>query len=290
MKRLAVSLLVTVAAVGLVSAQSNSRPASSPRSTEAGARASIPYDEVQPILEILRDELIPEALRRLAPSAREAVWPAWAARRDQETRARVERGEEDSVANLLLFGGSFTTLPRLTSRHIAELGGPSSAGAARLVLGRIEDLAAAIAQPGADEHVRFASEVVARKGIDSATPEGHQQARRLLLEVMTRVAAESDAQDQVLQSAPPGDPGTGYASRATVFRDRGLSSDSSIFPSFAVDRALHLMRDAGTFGGRVVRRVGIVGPGLDVIDKGEGFDFYPPPLPAKTTFASLRST
>jgi len=35
------------------------------------------------------------------------------------------------------------------------------------------------------------------------------------------------------------------------------------------------MRDRGAFAAGSVRRVGIIGPGLDFTDKQEGYDFYP---------------
>jgi SAM-dependent methyltransferase len=59
------------------------------------------------------------------------------------------------------------------------------------------------------------------------------------------------------------------------FDERGLSSDTSIFPNFAIDRALEALKSEGLLGSGSVRRVGILGPGLDFTDKREGYDFYP---------------
>ena len=61
----------------------------------------------------------------------------------------------------------------------------------------------------------------------------------------------------------------------TAFRDRGLSSDTSLLIDFAVEEALRATRDRGLLAEGGVRRVGIVGPGLDFTDKDEGYDFYP---------------
>lgn len=55
-----------------------------------------------------------------------------------------------------------------------------------------------------------------------------------------------------------------------LYRDRGLASDTSLRVNFAVELAL---REAGT---GPVRRGAVIGPGLDVADKQQGFDFYPP--------------
>src|SRR6185369_16115778 len=63
--------------------------------------------------------------------------------------------------------------------------------------------------------------------------------------------------------------------RSTLYRDRGLSSDTSIFPDFAIDQSLEAMKAQGLLAPGSVRRVAVVGPGLDFTDKGEGYDFYP---------------
>ncbi len=71
-----------------------------------------------------------------------------------------------------------------------------------------------------------------------------------------------------------GDPSLEFAERSSMYRDRGLASDTSVRISFAVDEALQRIKAAGLAAG--VRRVAIIGPGLDVVDKQEGHDFYPP--------------
>jgi hypothetical protein len=71
------------------------------------------------------------------------------------------------------------------------------------------------------------------------------------------------------------DPATGLADQVTIFRDRGLASDTMFWINFAIDRTLAEMKTAGALRPRSVRRVAIIGPGLDVADKQEGYDFYP---------------
>ena len=66
-----------------------------------------------------------------------------------------------------------------------------------------------------------------------------------------------------------------FAERSRLFRDRGLSSDTSLPPNFAIERALAALKAKGVLTARSVRRVAIVGPGLDFTDKQDGFDFYP---------------
>ena len=71
------------------------------------------------------------------------------------------------------------------------------------------------------------------------------------------------------------DPATGLADQVTIFRDRGLASDTLLWINFAIDQALAEMKAAGALRPRSVRRVAIIGPGLDFADKQEGYDFYP---------------
>ena len=62
---------------------------------------------------------------------------------------------------------------------------------------------------------------------------------------------------------------------ATAYRDRGLSSDTSIRVNFGIEQALEALRAQRQLAGRSVRRAAIVGPGLDFTDKAQGYDFYP---------------
>jgi hypothetical protein len=63
---------------------------------------------------------------------------------------------------------------------------------------------------------------------------------------------------------------------ATLYEDRGLSSDTRINADFALDRALAALKASGRLAQGSVRRVAVIGPGLDFTDKSEGYDFYPP--------------
>ena len=65
------------------------------------------------------------------------------------------------------------------------------------------------------------------------------------------------------------------AVHATLYRDRGLSSDTSLRVDFALEQALAALRDRGELAHRPVERVAVVGPGLDFVDKAQGYDFYP---------------
>ena len=70
-------------------------------------------------------------------------------------------------------------------------------------------------------------------------------------------------------------PPSALASLSTLFRDRGLSSDTSILVDFGLDHLLTVMKASGQLRPGQIHRVAIVGPGLDFTDKAEGYDFYP---------------
>ena len=240
-----------------------------PRAQTAGT--NLPYVDAQPILDVLRTDLLPLGLRSSTPAEREARWPDWVSRRDAEIRARLARADEDSLLNLLLLGTTFTGRPRVTD--LASL--RTRKAALDILGGRLDDMVAALAFPG-DERLRFARDVVVGNGIDAETPAGRGQVREYLLRILARVTTETEAFARTVAAMSElDDPMARLALDATNYRDRGLSSDTSIVPSFAIDRALQDLHAAGRLRPGAVRRVAVVGPGLDVIDKREGYDFYP---------------
>ena len=95
--------------------------------------------------------------------------------RDRTIRARLARGDEDSVVHFWQYGTSFTTLPPVTERNMARLGGADAA--AGVLQQRLDDLVKGIAAPGTNERLQFARQVLSRHGIDPATAAGMAQAR-----------------------------------------------------------------------------------------------------------------
>jgi len=238
-----------------------------------GSVAYIPYADAKPIFEALREDLLPAEFRGLTPAQREAAWPGWVRQRDAAIRARVAEGDEDSVINLLQFGTSFTRHPRITEQQLAgvvmrKAGSPDVFVPSPVLKARIDDFVTAVAAPGTNERIQFARRVVERRGIDTATEEGRGRLRRYLEERTAVVGSAVHA--PVLH-----DPTTGLADQITIFRDRGLASDTLLWINFAIDQALADLKAAGALRPRSVRRVAIIGPGLDFADKQEGYDFYP---------------
>jgi len=248
----AVSVLLVLAAV--VTARSQDITA---------LRTTIEASEVRPVLAALRDELVPGDLRG---GALDASWPRWVSTRNAAIRARVARGDEDSVLNLLFFGTSFTGQPRPSARDLgALLDDPPRA--LKTLAPRIDDFLSGVVAPRGNDRLQFAGQVLARNGIDIAAPGGRDQARRFLEVKMRAMAADAAAQSAVVDASG--------VNASNTFFERGLSSDTSIAVDYGIDHTLESLRARGVLLPATVRRVAIVGPGLDFSDKLQGYDFYP---------------
>ena len=249
----------------------------------AGAAAAVAparfvrYSEARPILTELAGRL-PAEFGGLTAAQLESAWPAWIERHDRDVRARLDQGDEDTIVNWMLFGTSFTSRPR------AVLGAVESgaAGDRELVLrrtielmsARVDDLLTALAAPGTDERRLFARAFLQRKGLRFATVADREEAREYLRAAVVRVAAEQEQIDQELGAASS-EPLAEFVQRSRLFRTRGLSLDTSLVSNYSVEQALKAMTARGLLAPGTVRRVAIVGPGLDFADKDVGFDVYP---------------
>lgn len=242
------------------------------RSAQAQGSRVISYTEARPVIEAIGSRL-PAELTGKSPSELEASWPDWVARRSDAIRARLRRGDEDSIVYLWHYGTSFTTLPPVLQQNLTSLG--DARAVESIVQKRLEDLIIGISSPRADERLQFARALVQGAGIDPTTPQGKARLRVYLPALRQRVLAEYAENIRVLDSAKALDPVSALAAYSTMFRERGLSSDTSLLPAFAIDQALEQLAAQGTFGPGSLRRLAIVGPGLDVANKDHGYDFYP---------------
>jgi hypothetical protein len=233
----------------------------------------VTFEEARPLLDAARQEL-PAGLAGRTDAGLAAAWPAWVRERDRAVRERLVQGEEDALVNLLFFGTSFTKAPRLTSAALAGL----PAREAEETLGqRLQDLVSALASPGHDERLVLSRSLLDRLGQPVGTPAGRDRVTAWLLENVARVWREQAAFAAELGKvrALP-DATEQMAARSTLFRERGIALDTSLRPAFALDEALRDALDRGLVTAGSIRRVAVVGPGLDFVEKAEGQDFYPP--------------
>lgn len=220
------------------------------------------YDEVREIVESFADSGPPASELRDAAS-----WDAWVRSRDREIRGRIDRGVEDSISNLILFGTSYTALPRLATIEdgASAEGEPTVAARAR-----VHALATALERPQTNERLRLTRDFLAERGVEGAAVEAFLSAN------LRRFILEQRAYQEKLQTAGRNpDPGEVFSVRATLFKQRGLSVDTSLLPNFALEDTLRSLvrKKVLTAGG--IRRIAVIGPGLDFVDKRDGYDFYP---------------
>ncbi len=232
----------------------------------AADRVFAPYPSVKPILDAQRDRL-PAELK----NPDQAKWTAWTRQQDQAIRARLEQGDLDSMVNLLLFGTSFTRQPRIRMENLTE------ASKAGILKARVDDLVAGLRTPGDNERLTFLGGLLRSKSIDPATADGARDSGVFILNNLQRVVQEARtfAQRAAQVQAPAGD--SALLDRASLFSDRGVSLDTSIFPNFSIEQTLRDLKKRGVLREGQVTRVGVIGPGLDFIDKNEesGYDYYP---------------
>lgn len=231
----------------------------------------IPWAEGRKVVETIAPAALPSDLLQLSPAERAAAWDGWVRAQDAAIRARLDRGTEDSIAHSLLFGTSFTKEPRVRAEDLRATG--ANEPRQRLLAARTRDLVAALGKPGALERAMFIRGYLKAKGIE---PSAREPVTSWLDGNLRRVLTENDSHARALAAAGAlGDRSAEFAERSRLFRTRGLSSDTSLLPNFAIEESLRALKDAGSMGPGSIRRIGIVGPGLDFTDKQDGYDFYP---------------
>jgi hypothetical protein len=216
--------------------------------------------DVRPLLAAFAASL-PSDLPPLSGPQAADRWLTWVASHDRTIRQRLREGDEDTLLNWLLLGRSFTSLP-----PVSVFSGASEAAvasAAELIRERVDALIQALESPGSDERRLFARAYLEARGLRLRTPGGQAATRTYLLQAIQRMF--QDARGQQAGARTPTSP----------FERRGLSLDTTIQPNFAVERSLLNLKTRRLVASGAVRRVAIVGAGLDFADKNTGFDFYP---------------
>src|SRR5437763_12796726 len=130
------------------------------------------FATAKPVLEALASELPPK-LRE----PNEGKWKAWAQHEDNVVRARLEQGALDSMINLLLFGTSFTTQPRVIA--MSDFEDP-------VVQARVTDLLEALRKPGNNERIIFLRNLLRRRRVDPDSSLGSEKTKNFVLENLRR--------------------------------------------------------------------------------------------------------
>jgi hypothetical protein len=221
----------------------------------------MPLEAAQPILQGLPDA-VPADLKSSMPLDN-AKWLDWMQTRDRAIRDRVTQGEEDTLTNLLRLGVTFTKEYPITTEYMARYGESTLVNS--FAENRANDLIRALAGPTKNPGILEMRELLQKKGFTLRTPAGRQAIKKYLLANLARMRQD------YLRSRE-----SAKANRFQMFQDRGISTDSSLWPNFLIDQHLKQMVEKGLLKPGSVHRVAIVGPGLDFVNKNAGTDFYPP--------------
>ncbi|HXR14946.1 MAG TPA: class I SAM-dependent methyltransferase [Terriglobales bacterium] len=191
-------------------------------------------------------------------------WSAWVKAQDLAIRQRLDRGTEDTLTNLLRFGVTFTKEYRIDDEYLIRYGQSSLVNA--FADNRAKDLVAALADPNAPEGIAEMRRFVEHEGFSLKTPQERAKLTDYLLGNLARL------RDEFLKYRAQ----TKDEKRFQLFQDRGISLDTNLWPDYALDLQFRNMVEKRLLKPGSVRRIAIVGPGLDFANKEAGNDFYPP--------------
>ncbi len=221
----------------------------------------VPYSAAQPVLNAYLSSLPAELKPNGQPTA--AAWEKWVRDQDKEIRVRIEQGEENTLTNLLRLGVTYTQEPEITYERLAEFG--SSSYVNTLADRRANDLVRALAAPHLSPGMMEMRALLEKRGYSLKTPADQQKVKAYLLANLARLRDVVNRDKQQAKINP-----------YQAFKDRGISTDSNLYPDYTIDVHLKHMMDAGLLKPGSVHRIAIVGPGLDFVNKKSGSDFYPP--------------
>ena len=193
--------------------------------------------------------------------------------------ARVRDGDFDHLVFYLLQSEHFTSLPPLEPAlsakalvdSLSAAGRTSYLGGSALdpppvpapVRARIAALVKALDRPAADARLRYFGELARM-----AFPDGAQRASGIGREYLRTMRFVYQKEFVAQPSANPAD------AVADLYRTRGLSTDTAVEAGFLVSTGLGVLKSLEP--GRQIRRVLIIGPGLDLAPRTALVEEGPP--------------
>ena len=207
----------------------------------------IRWAEIQPILSALTEAGAPNF-------AGAGEWDNWIRDRDVEIRGRVDRGIEDSISSLILFGGSFTALPRFGDVQDAVNAAGDLTENARA---RVDTFLQALDEKD-DERYRITLDFLRRRRITQ------DEVKPFLTGNLRRYALDQTSFRHMRKNT-----------EVTARFEGGIPGDASLLANFAIEDTLQYLKTKGALPGRI-RRVAVLGPGFDLGGAPDSSDFYPP--------------
>jgi len=220
------------------------------------------YEAAQPVLTAMRDTL-PTDLKN-AGLLDPTKWSSWVQASDRKIRARLDRGEEDTLTNLLRFGVTFTKEFRIDDQYLVRYGNSTLVNS--FAENRANDLIRALAAPSAGAAMLEMRAFLEKNGFSLKSSQGRKNTKKYLLDNLARMRDEF-----INYHNTPKD-----ERRFQLFKDRGISLDTNLWPDYQLEQSLRDLLNKGLLQRGSVHRIAIVGPGLDFVNKEAGNDFYPP--------------
>src|SRR5579871_957339 len=221
----------------------------------------VPFSAAQPILNVYLSSLPAELKPGGQPTA--AAWDKWVREQDKDIRLRIEEGEENTLTTLLRLGVTYTKEPRIDYEYLAKYGHSSFVD--NIAEKRANDLIRALAAPHPSAGMQEMKALLEKKGYSLKTPDDQKKVKAYLLANLARLRDDVDRDRQQAK-----------ANKYQAFKDRGISTDSNLYPDYTIELHLRHMMEQGLLKPGSIHRIAIVGPGLDFVNKKSGSDFYPP--------------
>ena len=225
----------------------------------------ISFAEAKPILDKMPNDM-PAALKDAHPLDANA-WNVWVKSEDKEIRKRLERGEEDTLTNLLRFGVTYTKEYRIDREYLSSYGNSTLVDS--FAGNRADDLIRALRSPSANPGMKEMRAFLQNKGFSFAVPTERARVKKYLLDNLARMRDEFNAYREKIKTA-------GQSELSELYSDRGISLDTNLWPDYDLDQQLQRLINDGVLKPGAIRRVAIVGPGLDFANKEAGNDYYAP--------------
>lgn len=259
-------------------AQTQTKVVTSPSpESEIGSTRFISFAEASGAVRAISADL-PEELVQVVAAGDSTEWDRYVRSRDAQTRDRLHAGDLDTLANLLLFGTSYTSAAPLTPELLKTINASSAQNDAKdfgsqSLLRRIDELALALAHPANNERLEYFRHLLYEQHYRFETPDDIFKVKQFLGLNLIRMLHEDISYATALSEAQRLT-SNGLEKRSQVFAQRGISLDTSLFPSFAIEEALAQAKRNGLLPSHI-SRVAVIGPGLDVVNKDQGWDYYP---------------
>lgn len=221
----------------------------------------VSFSTAQPVLKAYLSSL-PAALK---PSGQLSAptWDKWVRQQDQQIRVRIQKGEVNTLTNLLRMGVTYTRQPIIDYVFLDQYG--TSKYVDSLANRRADDLIRALAAPHLSEGMQEMRTLLEKEGYRLQTPQDRDRVKAYLL---ANLGHFRDVVDRDKRRAK--------TNAYQAFEDRGISTDSNLYPDYMISVHLRHMMEQGLLKAGSVHRIAIVGPGLDFVNKKDGSDFYPP--------------